>query len=70
MLGQKLQTPAEKLFGRLPDATDTEYSRRLQDRLDNAHCFGADSRQKRHYDTRVRGRHFFLAGELVWVYSP
>lgn len=76
MLGWELKTPAELLFVRLPDdqgeVTRPEYARRLQDRMDAGYRFARDqlqARQKRNYDTRVRGRHF-CAGELVWVYSP
>ena len=52
-----------------------EYARRLQDRLETAHTFAREQlvnagvRQKRNYDVHTRGRHF-VAGELVWVYSP
>lgn len=79
MLGRELRTPALVAFGRPPDAADTpsgpEYARKLQDRLESAHSFAREQqqragvRQKRNYDVRVQGRHF-LAGELVWVYSP
>ncbi|XP_058879681.1 uncharacterized protein LOC131737088 [Acipenser ruthenus] len=79
LLGRELQTPAELVFGRPPDATalppGPEYARRLQDRIDAAHQFARDCllaagiRQKRNYDVREKGRHFKV-GELVWVYGP
>lgn len=77
MLGRELRTPAEIAFGRPPDTVPPgcEYARRLQDRLECAHDFArnqlekAGMRQKRNYDVKSKGRHF-MAGELVWVYSP
>jgi len=79
MFGRELRTPAMLAFGRPPDSEDTppgpEYARKLQDRLESAHSFArkqqlsAGVRQRRNYDVRTQGRHF-LAGELVWVYSP
>lgn len=43
--------------------------------METVHAFTQDQlakaglRQKRNYDVTIKGRHF-LAGELVWVYSP
>uniref|UniRef100_A0A674E9Q2 Gypsy retrotransposon integrase-like protein 1 n=1 Tax=Salmo trutta TaxID=8032 RepID=A0A674E9Q2_SALTR len=79
MLGREIRTPAEMAFGRPLDSPHVppgpEYARRLQDRLETAHNFAREQlvnagvRQKRNYDVHTRGRHF-VAGELVWVYSP
>lgn len=79
MLGREIRTPAEMAFGRPLDSPHVppgpEYARRLQDRLETAHTFAREQlvnagvRQKRNYDVHTRGRHF-VAGELVWVYSP
>ncbi|KAJ8016400.1 hypothetical protein DPEC_G00006830 [Dallia pectoralis] len=79
MLGRELRTPAEMVFGRPPEEAPLpaglDYARRLQDRLESAHSFArqqmerAGIRQKRHYDTRAKGRHF-VAGELVWLHNP
>lgn len=79
MLGRELHTLATLGFGQPPDLVDTtagpEYARKLQECLESAHSFtweqqqSAGVKQKRNYDVRSRGRHF-LAGELVWVYSP
>ncbi|KAJ8006814.1 hypothetical protein DPEC_G00111130 [Dallia pectoralis] len=80
MLGREMRTPVELRFGRAPDddgrvLPDLDYARRLQDRLEVAHTFAREQlvsaglRQKHHYDTRARGRHF-KAGESVWLHNP
>ncbi len=79
MLGRELQTPAEMMVGKPPDAPvdppGPDYARQLQDRLESAHEFArgqllsAGAKQKRNYDVHTRGRHFEV-GELVWVYNP
>lgn len=63
-------------FGKPPDAEPgPDYTMRLQDCMETVHAFIQDQlakaglRQKRNYDVTIKGRHF-LAGELVWVYSP
>lgn len=60
ILYRELQTLAELLFGRLPDTAEDipglEYTKHLQDRLYNAHCFACSQLQaagicrKRYYD--------------------
>ncbi|KAG7491797.1 hypothetical protein MATL_G00007640 [Megalops atlanticus] len=80
MLGRELRTPADLVFGRLPDwewpsTPGLDYVVELQSCMDRAHHLarehiqGAGIRQKCSYDTHCAGRRL-EPGEVVWVYNP
>lgn len=79
MSGREPRTLPELVYGQPRDAPDAmagpEYARQLQYRLKLAHRFArhqaqqAGVRQKRCYDTHVKGQDL-QAGDLAWVYGP
>jgi transposase InsO family protein/predicted aspartyl protease len=80
LFGRETRAPLDLVFGRPPDAADsdanyTTYVRDLGDRLESAYQLVRESlrvaaeRRKRQYDLRVRPKEFAV-GDRVWYFTP